>query len=305
MTSPGKPQGSLSNPSRRVRRRDWIAVIVVAALALTLVGYLALRPDGSGANDVADATADTFPSRSGPATSPAPMTTSGATPDPTSPTTAVTPDATDGVVGSIDQPPIVTDTDVGDPEDATRIGPFGDLSRRIEGDPLALGAVDAPVVMVSFEDYRCPFCGQFARETLPKLVETYVEPGILRIEWRDLPIFGEQSMQAAIAGRAAAQQGRFWDFNTAVFADAPTTGHADLTRDDLIDYARQAGVPDIPVFIDALDDPALAAAVEEDIEQGSFLGVPSTPAFVIDGYPIVGAQPFDTFADLIETVQTL
>lgn len=88
------------------------------------------------------------------------------------------------------------------------MGPVGDLSRRIDGDPLALGAVDAPVVMVAYSDYRCPFCAKFSRDTEPVLVEKYVDEGVLRIEWRDLPIFGEQSMSAARAGRAASPRPR-------------------------------------------------------------------------------------------------
>lgn len=64
-----------------------------------------------------------------------------------------------------------------------------DMSRRIADDPTALGAVDAPVVMVEYSDYRCPFCGLFARDPLPVLVEKYVDSGELRIEWRDLPVF--------------------------------------------------------------------------------------------------------------------
>src|SRR5699024_1196470 len=85
-------------------------------------------------------------------------------------------------------------------------GPLGDLARRDEGDPLAMGAVDAPVVMVEFADYRCPFCAKFSRDVEPELIEQYVDTGKLRIEWRDMPIYGEDSARAARAARAAAEQ---------------------------------------------------------------------------------------------------
>jgi protein-disulfide isomerase len=297
--------------ARRVRTRDWVVVAVVAAIVLGLGGYLLLQPSGDQRAAPADATAsaDTATSTRPASTDPAP-TDPAASPPPTESTRGSSPpphgsDDGDGVVNSMIQPTVVTETGITDPSKAPPIGPLGDLSRRIKNDPLALGRLDAPVVMVSFEDFRCPFCAQFARTTEPKLIEKYVKAGVLRIEWRDLPIFGPESTQAAIAGRAAARQGKFWQFVHAIYADAPEHGHADLPRATLIDYARQVGVPDIAAFTKALDDPALAKAVNDDLEQGSFLGVPSTPAFVINGYPIVGAQPLTEFTTLIDTVQTL
>ena len=122
---------------------------------------------------------------------------------------------------------------------APETGPLGDLARRTPSDPMALGAIDAPVVMVAFSDFRCPFCAQFSLETEPQLVDRYVEDGTLRIEWRDLPIFGKQSFDAARAGRAAAAQEKFWEFTHAVYADAPATGHADLTIAALESFAQQ------------------------------------------------------------------
>ncbi|MDN5759410.1 MAG: DsbA family protein, partial [Tomitella sp.] len=78
-----------------------------------------------------------------------------------------------------------------------KTGPLGDLATRIEGDPLALGSVDAPVVLVEFADYRCSFCAKFSRDIAPDLIDEYVDSGQLRIEWRDMPIYGEESMLAA------------------------------------------------------------------------------------------------------------
>ena len=174
-------------------------------------------------------------------------------------------------------------------------GPLGDLSRRVPADPLALGRPDAPVVMVMFSDFRCPFCAQFSRETEQQLVDRYVEPGLVRMEWRDYPIFGEQSVSAAQAGRAAAAQGRFWEFQHAVFADAPQRGHPDLSPSVLEDFAREAGVPDMARFRSDATAPPTVAAVQSDLNEASALGVPSTPAFVINGNPIMGAQPVERF----------
>ena len=169
------------------------------------------------------------------------------------------------------------------------------MERRVADDPLALGDPAAPVVMVMFADYRCPFCAKFSRDTEPEMVKRFVGGGRLRIEWRDLPIFGDQSMQAARAGRAAAAQGKFWEFNRAVFAGAPDRGHSDLTDEVLIGFARQVGVPDIDRFAKQMRSNDVDAAIKADVEQGSSIGVPSTPAFVINGVPILGAQPTEVF----------
>ena len=186
--------------------------------------------------------------------------------------------------------------------DPTAPGPgSASTERRVAGDPLALGDPAAPVVMVMFADYRCPFCAKFSRDTEPELIHRFVDAGTLRVEWRDFPIFGEQSMLAARAGRAAAEQGRFWDFNRAVFAAAPERGHPDLTEAALQEFARQAGVPDIAEFTAGMKSTTFDAAINEDLAQGNRIGVPSTPAFVINGEPVLGAQPTDVFISAIDT----
>ncbi|MUL82214.1 MULTISPECIES: thioredoxin domain-containing protein [unclassified Mycolicibacterium] len=174
------------------------------------------------------------------------------------------------------------------------------VERRQAGDPLALGDRDAPVALVVFSDYRCPFCAKFSRVIEPELVKRYVDAGQLRIEWRDFPIFGPQSMSAARAGRAAAEQGKFWEFNRAVYAAAPERSKADLTDEVLIDLARQAGVPDIDRFTAGMRGNAFDAAINSDLAQGTGIGVPSTPAFLINDVPLLGAQPTEEFVHAID-----
>ncbi|WP_137723422.1 DsbA family protein [Prescottella subtropica] len=179
-------------------------------------------------------------------------------------------------------------------------GPVGDLARRIDGDPLARGTIDAPVTMVVFSDYRCPFCAKFSRDTEPQLVEKYVNSGQLRIEWRDLPLFGEQSRAAAVAGRAAGAQGKFWEFNSALYAAAPDRGHPEFDTATLRGFAERAGVPDLDRFDRDAASADFDRAVGSDLLEAKMLGVSSTPAFVVNGYPILGAQPFDAFTTTIE-----
>lgn len=181
------------------------------------------------------------------------------------------------------------------------MGPLGDIARRVPGDPLAVGAVDAPVVMVQFSDFRCPFCAQFSRDTEPVLIDKYVNAGVLRIEWRDLPIFGDQSFAAARAGRAAAAQGKFWEFTRAVYADAPQTGHPDLSIERLTGFARTAGIADIDRFTADATGSTFDDLISRDASSAQSLGIPATPAFSVNGTPVIGAQPVAEFVALIDS----
>ncbi|GAA2799009.1 DsbA family protein [Mycolicibacterium pallens] len=180
------------------------------------------------------------------------------------------------------------------------LGPLGEVARRQTGDPLALGSPDAPIVLVEFADLRCPFCAEFSRNTEPVLVQRYVSSGVLRIEWRDMPIFGPQSRDAARAARAAAAQGRFWPFVQTVYSTAPATGHPDLSAAKLHDIARQVGVPDLARFDTDAASTHFDAAIDADLAQGQSLGIPSTPAFSMNGHPVLGAQPTDVFTTLVD-----
>lgn len=174
------------------------------------------------------------------------------------------------------------------------------LERRIPSDPLAVGAVDAPVVMIEYSDYRCPYCGVYARKTQPEIIKKYVDSGQLRIEWRDLPVLGEASVNAAVAARAAGEQGLFWQFNEAVYAAAPEKGKAELSDPELVALAEKAGVPDMAKFASDLKNPELLALVRADLAEGTQLGLNSTPTFVINNQSIPGAQPMDVFTQVID-----
>lgn len=181
-----------------------------------------------------------------------------------------------------------------------KLGPLGDLSRRDEGDPRALGDVDAPVTMVVFSDFRCPFCAEYSREIEPGLERKYVDTGLLRIEWRDQPMFGAQSELAARAGWAAAAQGRFWEFVQQVHGAAPATGHPDLPIETLVEYAKAAGVQDLDRFERESLDGTYDDDVAKDLEPSQEYGIIGVPAFVIDGEPIVGLRPMSTFEIVID-----
>ncbi|MEU5950397.1 thioredoxin domain-containing protein [Micromonospora sp. NPDC047465] len=173
--------------------------------------------------------------------------------------------------------------------------------RRDADDPMAIGDVDAPIVLTQWTDLRCPYCAVFSRDTLPTLIKEYVDTGKVRVEIHDVAFFGEQSEDAAVAARAAAKQGKFMEFVTAVYDAAPKGSHPDLPRKTLIAFARQAGVPDIDRYTADLDDPKLRAAAQESTRSAQQLGVNSVPFFVAGTTALSGAQPIGTFREFLDT----
>ncbi|QGV79770.1 DsbA family protein [Streptomyces ficellus] len=174
-------------------------------------------------------------------------------------------------------------------------------ARRDAKDPLAVGRADAPVVMIEYADFKCGYCGKFARETEPALIEKYVGEGTLRIEWRNFPIFGEESERAARAAWAAGRQGRFWQFHKAAYAEGAK--EQGFGEDRVLALAREAGVADLDRFGRDLDSEAAKQAVGKDQEQAYALGATSTPSFLVNGRPIAGAQPMETFTDAIDAAK--
>lgn len=172
--------------------------------------------------------------------------------------------------------------------------------KREDGDPFARGNLDAPVVMVEYSDFSCPFCAQFATSTLPQL-DRYVDDGTLRIEWRDLALFPEGQHTAA-AARAAAAQGKFWQFHNLVFADHSGSGHPDYSVDDYVNFAREAGVGDLDAFRADVESEKYLEDVRVATDKVMMsLGMRGTPAFIINDQVISGAQPAEVFIEAIES----
>ncbi|CAL9615364.1 hypothetical protein SUDANB58_05727 [Streptomyces sp. enrichment culture] len=195
------------------------------------------------------------------------------------------------------EPAVVTESTVPAPADDSLLA----LARRDPSDPLALGRADAPVVMIEYSDFQCPFCGRFARETKPELLRSYVNKGVLRIEWRNFPIFGEESEQAALAGWAAGRQKKFWEFHDVAYGKPRERNAGDFSAEKLITMAREAGITDIERFRADMASDQARNAMQKDQEEGYILGVTSTPAFLVNGRPILGAQPTAAFEEAVET----
>ena len=154
------------------------------------------------------------------------------------------------------------------------------------------GAKDAPVTIVMWSDYQCPFCGR-VEPTLTKVMDDY--KGKVRIAWRDLPLpFHQNAMPAATAARAAAEQGKFWEMHDKLFAN-----QANLDRPSLDKYAQELGL-NMSKFKAAMDSDKFKKEITADSEAGAKIGARGTPAFFINGKFLSGAQPYEAFKARID-----
>ncbi|HJF15157.1 MAG TPA: thioredoxin domain-containing protein [Enteractinococcus helveticum] len=172
------------------------------------------------------------------------------------------------------------------------------VERRDDTDPLSIGTVDAPVTMVVFSDYQCPFCASWNQDTLPIMMD-YVESDQLRIEWRDLNVFGPESEQASKAAYAAALQDAFWEYHDELFADGDIRDPAELSEEALVELAAELGL-DTEQFTTDMQSDQVAEQVLINQQLGTDLGAYSTPSFIVDGQPMVGAQPTDVFVNAVD-----
>ena len=171
---------------------------------------------------------------------------------------------------------------------------------RDPADGQAKGKVDAPVVMVVYSDFACPYCTQFARNVEPELTDL-VDQGTLRIEWRDLAQISPTSPLAAQAGRAAAKQGRFWEFHDAVYAAADPQGHPEYTEDSLVAFAQKAGVADIEQFRTDMNATETVNAVTEAKNHAHSIGITGTPFMIVGETFIGGYQDADYMKAVINS----
>lgn len=176
-----------------------------------------------------------------------------------------------------------------------------DLSSEEGRDPddlLAEGPVDAPVAIVVFSDYQCPYCAKWSDETLPELRE-YVDRGDLRIEYRDVNIYGEGSERAARASLAAAMQDKHAEYHARLFEDGEIRSTGELSEESLIALAEELGM-DAEQFEADMNSEEVQATIAENAQQGIELGAMSTPSFLVGGTPTAGAQPTEVFTQMVD-----
>lgn len=173
------------------------------------------------------------------------------------------------------------------------------------GDGPALGNAAAPITIIEFSDYQCPFCKQHFTNTLSALKADYIDAGKVRYEFRDFPLDSIHpfARKAAEAAHCAGDQGKFWDMHDVMFNNQGV-----LMQDNLKGFARDMQL-DVEAFNACLDGGKHANRVEADVAAGSAAGITGTPGFFIgktkpDGTMVAitmkGAQPVAAFSLVID-----
>jgi protein-disulfide isomerase len=156
-----------------------------------------------------------------------------------------------------------------------------------------LGASTAPVTIVEFSDFHCPFC----RKIQPVLDQVRAKYGDkIKLVFRDFPLdsLHPQARVAAEAARCATEQGKFWEFHDKLFKNDPDVSQATLGR-----FAREVGM-DVTAFEGCRTAGKYKDSIQASVVEGGKLGITGTPTFFINGRILVGAQPVDAFARIID-----
>jgi protein-disulfide isomerase len=169
------------------------------------------------------------------------------------------------------------------------------LTRHVieEGGNPSIGPADAPVTIIEFSDYQCPYCQRWHDEVFTRLLVEY--PDQVRIVYRDLPLGSHsEASKAAEAANCANEQNAFWQYHDKIFSYA-----YDLGRDAYLSYASELDL-DMTIFTECLDSSRYADEVAADLKYAQGLGIGSTPTFFVNGIFVQGALPYEDFKSLID-----
>ena len=166
-------------------------------------------------------------------------------------------------------------------------------TRHFRGDP------NAPVTMIEFGDFQCPFCGRFAANTVPQINEAYIQSGKVRFGYFNFAFLGQESNWAAEAAECASDQNKFWEYHDLLYSSQSGENQGAFNKDNLKKFAEDLGL-DTSAFNECFDSGKYTQLIQEESSTASSIGVRSTPTFFIDGQPLVGAQPFEVFQQTID-----
>ncbi|MEK6814462.1 MAG: thioredoxin domain-containing protein [Nitrospirota bacterium] len=160
-------------------------------------------------------------------------------------------------------------------------------------DAPGLGPDGAPVTIVEFSDFQCPYCARVSSDLLPQIRKTYGDK--VRFVFRDFPLDSHrEAVPAAVAARCAGRQGKFWEMHDKLFAGQKELGGVLYEK-----VGKEIGL-DEAKFSECRKDPKVAEAVRSDLRDGTKAGVGSTPTFFVNGLPVEGAIPFEEFRKVID-----
>lgn len=173
----------------------------------------------------------------------------------------------------------------------------------------AKGVADAPVTIVEFAEFYCPYCARYLWQTFPKIDEEYIRPGLVKYVFHNFVVHGEIAQLAAQAGECAHAQGHFWEYHDKLFYVIFEEGKGHLSEEDLKAIAQELGLNE-ETFASCLTSEWAKAEVEKDrqILRELLAQVPETekprsigtPLFFINGHPLVGAYPYERFKAMID-----
>lgn len=169
-------------------------------------------------------------------------------------------------------------------------------------DDVFKGSEDAPVTIVEFSDFQCPFCRKHYTQTMPQLEQDYISTGKVKYVYRDFPLsFHPGAQSAAEAGECAEEQDKFWEYHDKIFDEQNKqgSGTVQFTVTDLKQWAADIGL-DTGKFNECLDSGKYTQEVKKDFADGGAAGITGTPGFIINGKSLVGAQPYSVFQQIIE-----
>ncbi len=169
-----------------------------------------------------------------------------------------------------------------------------------------LGSANAPVTIVEYADYQCPFCTQFFSQTEPQIIQNYVNAGKVKMVFRDFPFLGAESTAAANAAQCAEDQGKLWAYHDALYSakigdEQKGGGENDgfYTSALFLKLGQQVGL-NMTTFTSCVNNSQDANIVAQEKSDATAAGVNSTPTFFIDGTQILGAQPYAQFQSVID-----
>jgi protein-disulfide isomerase len=172
--------------------------------------------------------------------------------------------------------------------------PVVDMKALVDDDAVK-GDPNAPVTIVEFSDYECPFCARFYSQTLSQIDAKYIQTGKVKLVYRDFPLsFHQQAQKAGEAAECAGEQGKYFEMHDKLFESGVTGGVASFKQ-----YAADLGL-NTADFNTCLDSGAQASEVQKDFRDGQAAGVQGTPGFIVNGQLVSGAQPFSVFEQIIE-----
>jgi len=162
-----------------------------------------------------------------------------------------------------------------------------------EDDDPSIGSEDAPITLVEFSDFQCPYCQRWHTEVWKQIQEAY--PGQVRLVYRDFPLPGHpEAVPAAIAANCANEQDKYWEYHDLLFS-----GSAGLGTEAYLQFAQDLKL-DMEAFKQCIDEKRYEDEITADFTWASQTGVQSTPTFFMNGIPLVGAQGFDFFKQVID-----